>query len=206
MFLRSTNRKKDGKEHRYYSVVENRRVRDGRSIQKTLLYLGEINDSQKSDWVHAIEVVEGNQRRQMALFPEDRAVPAGVDNSVHLLMGELELCRPRQWGACWLACELWEMLGLSTFWRDRLPASRKGTRWRNVLQTLVSYRLIDPGSVGMTIAQWGIFWVKTSGLPAKTRCIGVTTSFWSTRTSCFSIYEESGRICLVRALKFFYTI
>ena len=120
MFLRSTNRKKDGKEHRYYSVVENRRVRDGRSLQKTLLYLGEINDSQKADWVHAIEVVEGNQRRQMALFPEDRAVPAGVDNSVHLLMGELELCRPRQWGACWLACELWEMLDLSTFWRDRL--------------------------------------------------------------------------------------
>ena len=146
MFLRSTNRKKDGKEHRYYSVVENRRVCDGRSLQKTLLYLGEINDSQKADWVHAIEVVEGNQRRQMALFPEDRAVPAGVDNSVHLLMGELELCRPRQWGACWLACELWEMLDLSTFWRDRLLASRKGTRWRNVLQTLVSYRLIDPGS------------------------------------------------------------
>jgi transposase len=146
MFLRSTNRRKDGKDHRYYSVVENRRVRDGRSLQKTLLYLGEINDSQKADWVRAIEVVEGNQRRQMALFPQDRAAPAGVDNSVHLLMGELELCRPRQWGACWLACELWEMLDLSSFWRDRLPVSRKGTRWRNVLQTLVSYRLIDPGS------------------------------------------------------------
>ena len=90
MFLRSTNRTKDGKGHRYYSVVENRRVRDGRSVQKTLLYLGEINDSQKADWVNAIEVVEGNQRRQMALFPDDRVAPAGVANSVHLLMGELE--------------------------------------------------------------------------------------------------------------------
>jgi hypothetical protein len=87
-------------------VVENRRVRDGRSVQKTLLSLGEINDNQKADRVRAIEVVEGNQRRQMALFPQDRAAPAGVDNTFHLLMGELELCRPRQRGACWLACEL----------------------------------------------------------------------------------------------------
>ena len=63
MFLRETNRKKDGKSHRYYSVVENRRVRDGRTCQKTLLYLGEINDSQKAGWVRAIEVVEGRQRR-----------------------------------------------------------------------------------------------------------------------------------------------
>lgn len=161
MFLRSTNRRKDGKDHRYYSVVENRRVRDGRSLQKTLLYLGEINDTQRADWVRAIEVVEGNQRRQMALFPQDRAAPAGVDNSVHLLMGELELCRPRQWGACWLACELWEILDLSSFWRDRLPVSRKGTRWRNVLQTLVSYRLIDPGS------EWRLhrYWIHE--LPGK---------------------------------------
>jgi transposase len=146
MFLRSTNRFKDGKAHRYYSVVENRRVRDGRCVQKTLLYLGEINDSQRAGWVNAIEVVEGKEKRQMSLFPEDRIVPPGVENGVHLLMGELELRRPRQWGACWLACELWEMLDLSRFWQERLSLSRKGTRWLNVLQTLVSYRLIDPGS------------------------------------------------------------
>ncbi len=86
MFLRSTNRFKDGKSHRYYSVVENRRVRDGRSVQKTLLYLGEINDSQKAGWIKAIEVVEGKENRQMSLFPEDRAVPEGVENSIQLVM------------------------------------------------------------------------------------------------------------------------
>ena len=146
MFLRATRKKKDGKEHRYWSVVENRRVRDGRSVQKTLLYLGEINDSQRAGWVRAIEVLEGRQRRQLALFPQDRQIPEGVENSVRLRMDQLELLRPRQWGACWLACQLWEILGLGKFWRGRLPASRKGTRWLNVLQTLVSYRLIDPGS------------------------------------------------------------
>lgn len=146
MFLRSTTRYKDGKHHRYFSVVENRRVRDGRSVQKTLLYLGEINDSQRAGWVKAIEVVEGKRNLQMSLFPNDSAVPEGVENGIQLMMSALELRRPRQWGACWLACELWELLGLRGFWQERLGESRKGTRWRNVLQTLVSYRLIDPGS------------------------------------------------------------
>jgi transposase len=146
MFLRATTRKKDGKTHRYYSVVENRRVRDGRSVQKTLLYLGEINDGQKAGWSKAIDVVEGKESRQMSLFPEDREVPEDVESSVQLIMNKLELSRPRQWGACWLASELWKLLGLLDFWKDRLGVSRKGTRWRNVLQTLVTYRLIDPGS------------------------------------------------------------
>lgn len=146
MFLRETNRTKDGKQHRYYSVVENRRIRDGRTVQKTVLYLGEINDAQKAGWVRAIEVLDGGQRRQLALFGQDQPIPDRVENSVRLRMDQLELRRPRQWGACWLASVLWEMLGLGGFWRERLPASRKGTRWRNVLQTLVSYRLIDPGS------------------------------------------------------------
>jgi transposase len=146
MFLRQSTRYKDGKEHRYYSVVENRRVRDGRSVQKTLLYLGEINDSQKAGWIKAIGVVDGKQNRQMSLFAEDREVPQGVENSIQLVMSGLELSRPRQWGACWLACELWDLLDLSEFWQARLGLSRKGTRWRNVLQTLVGYRLIDPGS------------------------------------------------------------
>ena len=146
MFLRSTTRNKDGKAHRYYSLVENRRVRNGRSVQKTLLYLGEINDGQKAGWIKAVDIIDGKENRQISLFPDDRPVPEEVETSVQLRMNALELIRPRQWGACWLACELWEILELSTFWQDRLGLSRKGTRWLNVLQTLVTYRLIDPGS------------------------------------------------------------
>ncbi|MDP2707398.1 MAG: IS1634 family transposase, partial [Burkholderiales bacterium] len=52
----------------------------------------------------------------------------------------------RQWGACWLACQLYEQLELDRFWQARLPDSREGTCWRHILQTLVCYRLIDPGS------------------------------------------------------------
>jgi len=146
MFLRVTNRRKDGKDHRYYSVVENRRVRGGQHVQKTLLYLGEINDTQKAAWAKTIDAIDEREHRQVALFPEDRDIPEGVDVGVQVRLKELQLRRPRQWGACWLACELWDLLGLGQFWKERLAASRKGTEWLHVLQTLACYRLIDPGS------------------------------------------------------------
>jgi len=146
MFLRVNNRRKDGKDHRYYSVVENRRVRGGRHVQKTLLYLGEINDTQKAAWTRTIDTIDERGHRQVALFPEDRDIPDGVEFGVQVRLKELQLHNPRQWGACWLACELWDQLGLSEFWQQYLSPSRKGTEWLHVLQTLTCYRLIDPGS------------------------------------------------------------
>jgi len=145
MFLRQTIRRKDGKAHRYWSVVENRRLRGGGTAQKILLYLGEINDSQQAGWCRAIEAVAGDKPVQLCLFPADRQPPQAVEH-VQIRMDKLVLKRPRQWGACWLALELWSRLRLDAFWGPRLPASREGTRWLNVLKTLVSYRLIDPGS------------------------------------------------------------
>ncbi len=134
MFLRCKTRRKDGKEHRSWSLVENWRVRGGRVVQRQVLYLGEINDSQQAAWRRSIEVfAEGQARpRQMALFPEDRALPGSgpVSDSevVQVRLGDLQLRRPRQWGGCWLACQLWDQLELDGFWSPRLPASRKGTR------------------------------------------------------------------------------
>jgi transposase len=145
MFLRATTRRKDGKDHRYWSVVENRRVRGARTVQKTVLYLGEINDTQQAGWCRTIETLEGKRRVQLSLFPEDRQPPPEC-RAVQVQMDRLELLRPRQWGACWLALELWEQLKLDGFWQDRLMPSREGTRWLNVLKTLTCYRLIDPGS------------------------------------------------------------
>lgn len=146
MFLRATNRIKDGKEHRYWSVVENRRLGKKRTVQKTLLYLGEINDTQQAAWCKSIDVIEGKQGRTLSLFPDDRRVPEEIKDVVQVRMNQLELHRPRQWGACWLACELWQQLDLDSFWREKLGSSRKGTDWKNVLQTLVCYQLIEPGS------------------------------------------------------------
>jgi hypothetical protein len=156
MFLRSKTRKKDGKVHRYWSVVENRRVADGRVVQRYVLYLGEINDAQRAAWCRSIEVFDEDRgaSAQMALFPEDRLAPELACAVVQVKLSGLQLRRPRQWGACWLACGLWDLLQLDTFWQPRLPPSRKGTRWLNVLKTLVAYRLIDPGSEWRLHRHW----------------------------------------------------
>ena len=156
MFLRHKLRRKDGKEHRYWSIVENRRVSGGRTVQRHVLYLGEINDSQRAAWCRTIEAFDedGQASRQIALFPEDRAAPPLDCDVVHVRLSGLRLRRPRQWGGCWLACHLWDQLQLDEFWSPRLPASRQGTRWLNVLKTLVAYRLIDPGSEWRLHRQW----------------------------------------------------
>ena len=157
MFLRATQRKKDGKEHRYWSIVENRRLPGGRVQQRHLLYLGEINSSQARAWRKSIEVFDERteQSRSLSLFPEDQIEEAAADESmVRLCLSRLRVCRPRVWGSCWLALKLWEGLELDGFWRTRLPRSRKGTRWDQVLFVLVAYRLLSPGSEWRLHRQW----------------------------------------------------
>ncbi len=157
MYLRFARRRKDGKEHRYWSIVESRRCAGGRVVQRPVLYLGEINDSQHAAWCRVIEGVdEGSGRhRQLALFPADRTVPDHAKGfGVQVRLDAMELHRPRQWGACWLACHLYEQLQLDRFFAPLLPNSREGTNWQHILQTLVCYRLIDPGSEWRLHRQW----------------------------------------------------
>ena len=158
MFLRATVRKKDGKKHTYYSVVENKRLEDGRVVQRHVLYLGEINSSQQLAWRKSIEVLDEDcpqSARTIALFPEDRCeAVVGEEDVVRLRLSQLRLERPRQWGGCWLALTLYRELGLDAFWAERLLPSRKGTRWDLVLLILVVYRLLSPGSEWRLHREW----------------------------------------------------
>ena len=157
MFLRSSTRKKDGKEHRYFSIVENKRVAGGRVVQRHVLYLGEINSSQQLAWRKSIEVFEDGREQPstLSLFPADRCEAVIADDSiVRVRLSELELCRPRQWGACWLVVKLWRELKLDRFWSEGLSPGRKGTRWDQVLLVLVAYRLIAPGSEWRLHREW----------------------------------------------------
>ncbi len=153
MFLRCNRRKKDGKVHEYWNAVENRRLSDGRVAQRQVLYLGEINASRREAWRKTIEVEDEGQRRQVALFPAG-SMPVDNVDAIGVRISELRLARPRQWGACWLAMELWQQLDLDSFWRSHLAPSREGTPWLKVLKTLVAYRLIDPGSEWRLHRQW----------------------------------------------------
>jgi hypothetical protein len=155
MFLKCSTRKKDGKAHRSWSIVESRRVGHG-VVQRHVLYLGEINDSQRAAWQKTIEVFDEQvgQGRQCALFPEDRTPPAGETSAVQVRLEGLQLSRPRTWGACWLGDQLWRELQLDTFFAPRLGRSREGADWEKVLRLLTLYRLLSPGSEWRLHRHW----------------------------------------------------
>lgn len=156
MYLKCNRRFKDGKEHRYWSLVESVRCAGGRPVQRPVLYLGEINDSQREAWIRSIEAFDEDAhcQKRLTLFPSDRDLPGDRPDAVQVRLSEFELRRPRQWGTCWLYQQLWEQLGLDTFWREKLGVSREGTDWEHVLQVLTAYRLIDPGSEWRLHRQW----------------------------------------------------
>ena len=156
MFLRSNTRIKDGKRHRYYTVVESRRLQTGKVAQRQVLYLGEINDSQQAAWRRTLEVFDEERQRYtpLSLFPEDRPLPADAIDSVQVKVGEMKLERARPYGNCWLGCELWRQLQLDRFWSGKLPPGREGVAWPQVLELLVVNRLIEPGSEFRVHRHW----------------------------------------------------
>ena len=156
MFLRSIHRKKDGKDHRYFSIVENHRLASHKTVQRTVVYLGEINDEQQAAWRKTLSVFDEEQQEysNLSLFPDDREIPADAVDSLQVKLSSLELRRPRVFGSCWLGCELWRQLGLHEFWDSRLAGSREDVAWEKVLQLLVVNRLLDPGSEFRVHRQW----------------------------------------------------
>jgi len=156
-FLHCHHRFKNGKDHCYWSIAEKVKVAGDRWVQRHILYLGDINSSQQAAWTKVIDVFDTTTQRttELALYPAEQSIPAhATDYGVQLRLGEFRLHRARQWGACWVGCRMWEQLRLDPFWSERLPASREGTRWKDVLQTLTIYRLIDPGSEWRLHREW----------------------------------------------------
>ena len=162
MFLKCRERRKDGKTHRSWSIVESRRYPGGKVAHRHVFYLGEINDSERAAWERTIAVIDERDggERQMALFPADRQPPPGGVDSLQVRLSGMRLEHPRQWGACWLADELWRRLNLDLFFSERLPVSREGTDWDKVVRILSIYRLLSPGS------EWRLHrhWFETTAL------------------------------------------
>lgn len=136
--------------------MESRRYADGKVAHRHVLYLGEINDSQRVAWERTIAVIDERDgaARQMALFPADRPPPGDEVATLQVRLGELRLGHPRQWGGCWLGDHLWRALHLDGFFGARLPVSREGTDWEKVLRILVIYRLLSPGSEWRLHRHW----------------------------------------------------
>ena len=160
MFLRCTERKKDGKVHSYYSVVENRRVAHNKVTQRTVLYLGEINQLQEAAWQDLLNRFDSECQghavkpfRQQRLLGPSPLRPEEVD-AIGVKLSRMELRRPRAFGNCWLGCEIWRLLELDDFWREKLPEGREGVAWPKVIELLAVNRLVDPGSEWRLHRQW----------------------------------------------------
>jgi len=156
MYLREHRRKKNGKPHRYWSVVEARRLASGKTAQRQVLYLGEINDSQQAAWRRTLEVFDEQRReyRQLSLFPADRPIPADALDAISVDLTRMKLRRPRRFGDCWLALELWRELGLDEFWQNKLGEDRGAVSWSKVLTVLAVNRLCEPGSEFRIHRRW----------------------------------------------------
>jgi hypothetical protein len=157
MFLRCHTRKKNGKLHHYWSVVESRRQVAGKSpVQRQVLYLGEISDSQEAAWRKSIAVFDeaAERHEQFYLFASDKVIPDDQANALSLVMTGMRLLRPRSFGDCWLGCLLWEELGLGAFWDQKLGSDRGGVPWSRVLQVLAVNRLCDPQTEFAVHRQW----------------------------------------------------
>ncbi len=118
--------------------------------------LGEINDAQQAAWRKTLAVFDEDQQdyRTLSLFPEDRAVPPDAIDSLQVRLSGLQLRRPRPFGNCWLASEVWRQLGLTEFWQQHLPAGRESVSWEKVLRLLVVNRLLEPGSEFRVHRHW----------------------------------------------------
>ena len=156
MHLKVHRRNKDGKEHRYFSIVESRRVSRQRVVYRTVVYLGEINDTQQAAWRKTLEVFDERHQQfaTLSLFPDDRKIAADDVDALQVKLGEMQLERPRAFGGCWLGCELWRQLKLDEFWQARLPEGREEVPWEKVLRLLVVNRLLEPGSEFRVHRQW----------------------------------------------------
>ena len=161
-------------------------------MQRPVLYLGEINDSQEEAWRKTIAVFDERRQQyeQFSLFPSDRPVPADEVQALSLILNDLRLKHPRSFGDCWLGCMLWEELGLSSFWEARLKKDRGRVSWAKVLQLLVINRLCEPGSEFAVHRRWFLRSAMDELLstdfavwPTKIGCTAAWTAFYRTRMS-----------------------
>lgn len=156
MFLRCHKRKKNGKLHQYYSVVENRRVANGRVSQKTVLYLGEITNDQEKAWRKTLQVFDVDQNKPVYKYlfaAEEQSICEDID-AIAVRLSHLKLSHPRVFGDCWLGCQIWDELKLDSFWKKRIDGYKTTIAFSKVLKLLVINRLIKPGSEFYVHQHW----------------------------------------------------
>lgn len=145
MFLRRFQRRKNGKVHSYWALVESYRTARG-SRQRTVSYLGELQESQKNGWAQLTARLNGQSTSQRTFFdPRDAHTPS-ADEPVLVRLKGIRLERLRDFGDVWLALGLWRLLGLDRLLVKEMCAGREDVPWPVVAAILVIARFCEPSS------------------------------------------------------------
>ena len=155
MFLKRHVRKKDGKEHVYYSLCESTRLSPSRVVQRRLLNLGELNTTQVEGWQRSIAVVEeSGEASQKRLFTDREGKATQAPDICEVRLSTLRVCKPRQFGDCWLGCRLFSELKLDQFFAQQWADHRGAQDWAKVVELLAVTRLCAPGSELSVHERW----------------------------------------------------
>ena len=124
IFLRGHERRKDGKINTYWSLVENRRCADGRVVQRHVLYLGKLTTAQELSWEKTAAQFGDKAHLGQALpgLATERELQSKEAAAIAVHLKQFRIERPRQWGACWVALTVWNLLRLSEFWSQPIGA------------------------------------------------------------------------------------
>jgi transposase len=136
MFIRPCYRRKGGKRHAYWALMESYRTARG-PRQRVVAYLGQLDEPER---LGVKSAAEGRPARQVRLF--DNVRPAWVEVDVKRVRVE----NRRDFGGPWLGLQLLEQLGLPDFFRQVMPAGQEDISWPLMALVLVLCRLCQPSS------------------------------------------------------------
>ena len=108
MFLKRLQRRKNGKGHTYWALVESIRTAKG-SRHRVVAYLGELKKSEKNGWGQLCRRLNGRARPQPSLFDPPHYDEPSDDEPVLVKLKDIRLQRLRDFGDVWLALGLWRM-------------------------------------------------------------------------------------------------
>jgi hypothetical protein len=136
MYLRRCYRRKNGKRHAHWALVESHRTARG-PRQRVVAYLGELDEGGR---IGVKRCAEGSETIQSHLF--DESEPEWVEVDLKRVRAE----DSREFGGCWLSLKLLRELGLPGLLEGLLPAGREEVPWALMALVLVPGRLVDCSS------------------------------------------------------------
>jgi transposase len=145
MFLRRCHRRKNGKQHIYWTLVESIRTAAG-SRQRVVAYLGELTGGEQSGWAQLSKHLQKPQRPHPSLFDPPHYDNPDGDEKILVKLEDITFERLRDFGDVWLAYGLWRLLGLDTALTECMPSGREAIPWPVVAQILAIARFCEPSS------------------------------------------------------------